>query len=69
MSNATGMSNAGNHAFEDPPRTAASMPGFLKLGVTVVAALIVSAAIGLFALRGTAMLIDLSGLTGFGFCF
>jgi len=44
------------------------MPCSLKLGITMMAALIVSAAIGLFALRGTAILIDLSGLTGFGFC-
>jgi hypothetical protein len=62
------MSNAGDHAFEDAPRTAASMPCSLKIGITMIAALIVSAAIGLFALRGTAILIDLSGLTGFGFC-
>ncbi|MGE0024511.1 MAG: hypothetical protein AB7S70_12880 [Hyphomicrobium sp.] len=63
------MGSATEHSVADAPGRGAAMPRPLKLGVTVVAVMIISGAIGLFALRGAALLIDLSQLSGLGFCF
>lgn len=46
----------------------AAMPRAIKIGAALFVTMIVAAAVGLFVARGNALLVDLYGLTGFGFC-